>query len=67
VITYVVVLAASHVYGPFADRDEARAFAEFLGREVDPAAVVPLHSPTAELLAWRSGVALPAMTERTPK
>jgi hypothetical protein len=46
-------------YGPFATNGEAEEFAQFLSREVDPAFVEPLRSPTTELLGWwrmRSGL-----------
>lgn len=39
-----------YVYGPFDNRDQAEQFAEFLTREVDPAAVHQLRDPTTELL-----------------
>jgi hypothetical protein len=40
------------VYGPTEDEDTARDFAAFMTREVDPATVHKLHSPTRELLAF---------------
>lgn len=46
-------------YGPFAFAADAEEFAQFLSREVDPAFVEPLRSPTTELLGWwrtRSGL-----------
>lgn len=52
---WIVVLTESRgnfAYGPTEDKDTAEAFAEFLTREVDPAAALQLRSPTAELLAW---------------
>lgn len=55
--SWVVVLVDNQgIYGPFTDKDEAEEFASFLRVEVDPAAVVPLKSPTRELLAWRDTV-----------
>jgi len=39
------------VYGPM-NAKLAQAFSRFLGDTVDPAIVLPLNSPTAELLAW---------------
>jgi hypothetical protein len=42
-------------YGPAPTRESADDFAQFLNIEVDPATVVPLRSPTAELLwFWRT-------------
>lgn len=42
----------AHLYGPL-DKETAEAFAEFMRKEVDPTLVLPMHSPTRELLAWR--------------
>lgn len=39
-------------YGPFDDMAEAEDFAAFVAKEIDPASVVPLRSPSKELLAW---------------
>jgi hypothetical protein len=60
-MTFVVLLTTSTLaampYGPFGDRAEAESFAEFLSKEVDPAVVAALRSPTLELLAfWRNGL-----------
>jgi hypothetical protein len=42
-------------YGPAPTKESAQAFADFLNAEVDPATVVPLRSPTDELLGfWRA-------------
>ena len=41
------------VFGPFTDREDAERFAAFATAEIDPARVVPLLSPVAELLNWR--------------
>ena len=50
---FVVVLTEQQmVYGPFDDRPEAQAFADYLAAEVDPATVQDLRSPTSELLGW---------------
>lgn len=47
------------MYGPFDDEAQAEHFADFLTTEVDPATVVPLKSPIAELLAWRRNRMIP--------
>ena len=39
------------VYGPLSEKD-AHPFSKFLGDTVDPAIVLPLASPTGEMLAW---------------
>lgn len=41
------------IWGPFASREEADEFAEFVTREIDPAEVRTLQSPAGELLSWR--------------
>jgi len=46
-------LAVPAVFGPFSDREDADRFAAFATAEIDPARVVPLLSPVAELLNWR--------------
>jgi hypothetical protein len=51
------------VYGPFADRRIAGEFASYLSDEVDPAQVLPLCNPLADLLNWRAHIALPAMDD----
>lgn len=44
-----------HIYGPIVGEDAARAFAEFLTAEVDPATCHRMHDPTGELLGfWRA-------------
>lgn len=57
-------------YGPAPTRESADEFAAFLNAEVDPATVVPLRSPTAELLGfWRTfrdEIARNAAGEATP-
>lgn len=62
-------------YGPF-DEETAHEFAGYLAAEVDPAYVVPLRSPTSELLGyWRSqraeaaatNAAEPTAASRPPK
>lgn len=40
----------------FDSRALALRFAEFVSEEIDPATVIPLMSPTSELLAWRDHV-----------
>lgn len=49
----VVLKDQGTVWGPFASREEADEFAEFVTREIDPAEVHTLCSAAAELLAWR--------------
>ena len=49
----VVLKEQGTVFGPFATRTEAAAFAAFATREIDPAEVRMLCSPVAELLSWR--------------
>lgn len=52
---WVVRLNEAHgkfMYGPFDDEAEASRFASYLSAEVDPAEVLPLRSPTAELLSF---------------
>lgn len=57
-------------WGPFATADAAARFAEFATAEIDPARVLPwqeavtlpgvrLLDPVAELLTWRTSIALP--------
>lgn len=53
---FVVVLTGHHskvAWGPFATRESAQEFAEFVTAEIDPAEVRTLSSPAGELLAWR--------------
>lgn len=40
-----------HLYGPL-DKETADLFSQFVTREVDPATVLPMHSPARELLGW---------------
>lgn len=50
----VAVDFAQAMYGPFADEETAREFAEYLKVEVDPATVHKLLSPAREVLnSWR--------------
>ena len=60
----------NYAWGPFATADAASRFAEFVQAEIDPARVVPWQDaqalpgvrvldPVAELLTWRTTVALP--------
>ena len=61
--TWMVVLGShipyhtSAVWGPFATEHEARDFAAFATREIDPATPMKLQSPAAELLSWRETLA----------
>lgn len=61
-------------WGPFAGFDTAARFAEFVEAEIDPAHVIPwadaqalpgvrVADPVAELLTWRTTVALPIAAE----
>jgi hypothetical protein len=45
-------------WGPFAERSDAEAFAEFVTKEIDPAEVRTLSSPVNELLSWRNSIGL---------
>lgn len=67
---WVVVLNETrglYAFGPLGDREEAKAFAQFLSAEVDPACAVRLTSPVAELLGWwrqrRDGETQPSVEE----
>ena len=54
---FAVVLKEQGVtWGPFATREEADEFAEFVTHEIDPAEVLTLMSPTGELLTWRKAM-----------
>jgi hypothetical protein len=54
---FAVVLKEQGVmWGPFATREEAGEFAEFVTAEIDPAEVRTLSSPVGELLAWRKAM-----------
>lgn len=44
--------AGVHPFGPFDDDAVAQCFADYLTAEVDPAVVVSLRSPVAELLSF---------------
>ena len=41
-----------YVYGPFDDANVAKSFADFASLEIDPARVVIMTNPVAEMLAW---------------
>lgn len=53
-------------YGPFDDANRAQGFCEFLTQEVDPARVVIMTDPVAELLSWRTSNAPLGAMERDP-
>lgn len=40
-------------WGPFASREGAQEYADFVTAEIDPAEVRTLSSPVGELLTWR--------------
>lgn len=63
-----------YAWGPFASFDAATRFAEFVQAEIDPARVIPWDQATAlpsvhvvdavaELLSWRTSVAVPQAAE----
>jgi hypothetical protein len=63
VTQYVVVLREQGtVYGPFENDGQAEHFADYLTDEVDPADVRALCSPVADLLGWRTNVAVPLIS-----
>lgn len=68
-MTFVVLLKTGSetgvLYGPFDTRLEANEFAEFMSKEVDPATVESLRSPTLELLAfWRNELKRPDRADK---
>lgn len=54
------------VYGPFDDPNRAQEFCRFVQAEIDPARVVVLADPLAEMLAWRVQNAPLGAMERDP-
>lgn len=50
------VRIGTYTWGPFLEAADAAHFAQFATREIDPARVVMLHDPTAELLSWYRSV-----------
>ena len=62
---FAVVLKEQGVtWGPFATREEADEFAEFVTAEIDPAEVHALMWPAGELLAWRKVMLAHLETQR---
>lgn len=55
-----------YVYGPFDDANVAKSFADFASLEIDPARVVVLADPVAEMLAWRAQNTPLGAMERDP-
>lgn len=53
-------------WGPFTNWDEASQFCQYVTAEIDPAVILTLQSPAAEMLLWRTNVALPAMRGEEP-
>ena len=54
------------VYGPFSELSTAEEFCRFVQAEIDPARVVVLADPVAEMLAWRVQNAPLGAMERDP-